>query len=278
MNLVMDQQINTHYSHSDLTATILAGLQAAGKAVNELTPDDLGAIDQFHIRGKAATLELAQRSGITATTRVLDVGGGIGGPARTLAGEVGCTVTVLDLTAEYCKVGELLTAYTRLGDRVTFQQGSALAMPFADASFDLVWTQHSAMNIADKAQLYAECARVLRPGGRLALHEVMAGSVSPILFPVPWARQPAINFLLSPTTLQGLITASGFETIAWVDESVLSLQWLQERLVAASTVTSPPPLGLHLLLGPEAGAMLRNYAHNLRETRIAVYQGIFVRN
>jgi ubiquinone/menaquinone biosynthesis C-methylase UbiE len=159
--------LNQHYGRGDLGAAIVAALGAAGKDPNTLTPDDLAPVDQFHIRGQEATLELVRLAELEPGAHVLDVGGGLGGPARTLAVTVGCRVTVLDLTEEYCRVGADLTQRAGLADRVSFRHGDALALPFEAGSFDAVWTQHSSMNIADKEALYREAHRVLRPGGRI---------------------------------------------------------------------------------------------------------------
>jgi SAM-dependent methyltransferase len=145
-------------------------------------------------------------------------------------------------------------------------------VPFEDAAFDAAWTQHSSMNIEDKERLYAEIGRVLRPGGRLAIHEIMAGEEAPPHFPVPWAAVPAISFLRPPEAVRGLIHASGFRECAWQDVSAASLAWVRERLAAPA-----PPLGLHLLLGAAAGEMLRNVARNLEERRITVVEGVFER-
>src|SRR5258708_3699292 len=177
-----EKSIDQLYGRADLFERILAGLQAAGKNVDPITLDDLGPVDNFHTRGTAATQELMERAGIKAGMHVLDVGGGIGGPARFLASKVGCQVTVLDLTEEFCRTGKLLTERSGLSGQIAFRQGNALDIPFPDAHFDLVWTQHGAMNIEDKERLYSEIYRVLRPGGQLAFHEVMAGTVSPIYF------------------------------------------------------------------------------------------------
>ncbi|MDQ3045762.1 MAG: methyltransferase domain-containing protein, partial [Chloroflexota bacterium] len=144
-------------------------------------------MDQFHIGGQEATLRLARLAGIHTGQTVLDVGGGLGGPARTLARAFECAVTVVDLTQEYCRVGAMLTSRTGLSPRVAFVNASALNLPFSNDAFDVVWTQHSSMNIANKDRLYDELRRVLRPGGRLALHEIMTGRRIPARFPVPWA-------------------------------------------------------------------------------------------
>lgn len=233
--------------------------------------------DQLHSRGKEATLELARLAGLRADERVLDVGGGLGGPARTLAREVGCRVTVLDLTEEYCRVGEMLTARTGLGERVEFRHGDALAMPFADGAFDVAWTQHSTMNIADKERLYAEMRRALRPGGRLAMHEIMAGPVQPIHFPVPWAPDPSISFLRPPGEVRALLQALGFEEMAWEDVTQLSLGWLRERAATAAAGQAGPPLGLHLALGSSFGMALRNVLRGLEEERLVIVEAVLER-
>jgi ubiquinone/menaquinone biosynthesis C-methylase UbiE len=160
-------------------------------------------------------------AGVAPEMRVLDVGG-LGGPARTLASEIDCSVEVLDVTEEFCRAGEMLITRTGRGDLVTFRHASALDMPHPDASFDTVWMQHSSMNIADKERLYAEIHRVLRPAGHLALHEIMGGPVAPIHVPVPWARGPEISFLRPPEEVRALITGIGFEESAWVDNAAPS--------------------------------------------------------
>ncbi len=270
--------INTHYTPGDLGAAILAGLIAQGKNPEAPALDDLAPVDQFHTGGKAATLELAQLVPLSAGTRVLDVGGGIGGAARLLASQAGCAVTVVDLTEAYCQVGEMLTRRTGLGQRVTFQHGDALALPFADQSFDVVWTQHATMNIAEKARLYAELARTLRPGGRLAFHEIMAGPNAPIAFPVPWATDQRISFLWPPEEVRSLLTGSGWREQTWVDKTAASLAFFEERLAIFERAAADlPPLGLHLLLGDRFGPAFGNMVRNLRKRRVTVIQAVFER-
>jgi ubiquinone/menaquinone biosynthesis C-methylase UbiE len=268
--------VSEHYARADLEQEILAALRTAGKDLHRLTSDDLAPATEFHVGGKEATVALAQLAGLCPETRVLDVGGGLGGPARTLASEFGCQVTVLDLTEEYCRVGERLTARTGLSDRVTFRHGNALTTPFGDGAFDAVWTQHSTMNVADKEQLYREIRRVLRPGGTLAFQEVMAGALSPIYFPVPWARTPQLSFLVEPSAARAQLAAMGFEEKAWLDVSAAALEGYRQRL-AAGSAASLPPLGLHLLLGDDFGEMTRNQIRNLEENRIVLVRGVFAR-
>jgi ubiquinone/menaquinone biosynthesis C-methylase UbiE len=180
-------------------------LAASGKHLDALTIDDLAPMDQFHGGGKEATVRLARLAGLTPEIRVLDVGGGLGGPARALAVEFGCHVTVVDLTESYVDAADELTTRLGLGDRVTHQVGDALDLPFDDGAFDVVWTQHSGMNIAAKERLYAGFHRVLRPGGLLALQEPMAGPVQPPIFPLMWARDAAASFLRTPQEMRAMI-------------------------------------------------------------------------
>jgi MPBQ/MSBQ methyltransferase len=272
------RSVGEHYASDDLAVAILTALHKAGNDLDSITAQDLTPVDQLHTRGKDATLELAHLAGITPEMRVLDVGGGLGGPARTLATEIGCSMEVLDVTEEFCRAGEMLTTRTGLGDLVSFRYASALDMPHPDASFDAVWMQHSSMNIADKERLYAEIHRVLRPGGHLALHEIMAGPVAPIHFPVPWARGPEISFLRPPEEVRALIASIGFDESAWVDDTASALRWFRERLAAANAASGElPPLGLHLVLGADLGQMFQNLARNLQEDRVVGVKGVFER-
>ena len=264
--------LNKHYGRTGLGEAILAALRGAGKDLDTIVADDLSPVVEFHIGGQAATLELAQLAGTGEGMRVLDVGSGLGGPARTLAQHYRCRVTGLDLTEEFCNVATMLTELTGMQDRVSFLHGDALDMPFEDGSFDLVWTQQACMNIEDKARLYQEVNRVLATGGRLVFQEVLGGSVMPLHFPVPWARESALSYLPVPEKVHGLLAAAGFRELIWRD---VTAQYLGEyRKLAAKTASSdpPPPLGVHLILGPDSGLMRQNVVRNLEEQRIVLVQ------
>lgn len=271
------KSLNAHYGRGDLGVAIVAGLRAAGKDLDALGPADLAPVDQFHTRGREATLELADLAGLAPGQRVLDVGGGLGGPARTLAAERGCHVTVLDLTEEFCRVGAELTSRLRLADRVEFRHGDALDMPFDAAAFDVVWTQHSTMNIDDKERLYREIHRVVRPGGTFAMHEIMAGESGPVHFPVPWARDPAISFLRPAVAVRSQLAGLGLVERVWRDTTAPSTDWFRKRLAAVRAAPTPPPLGLHLVLGDDFAAMFANQVRNLEEGRIAVIEAVWER-
>lgn len=271
-----DQTINAHYGKQDLGAAILAALQADGKDPDHLQPDDLAPIEHLHTRGKEATLHLLQLAPLQTGTKVLDVGGGLGGTARFLARSQGCSVTVLDLTEEFCRVGEMLTQRSGLSDLVRFQQGSALDMPFPDASFEAVWTQHSSMNIEDKPRLYREFHRVLQPGGQFAFFEIMAGPVQAPRYPVPWASEPSISFLVPPENIRHLLADTGFKEIKWQDASAAGIDWFRAR--AATSQGKPRSnLGQHLLFGAIFDEMFHNIQTNLEERRIVTIEGVFER-
>lgn len=271
MRTRINEAIQTHYKRSDLASDILVALEQAGKDVNSLSPEDLAPIDSFHIRGRAATLELARAAGLDATKRVLDVGSGVGGTSRCLAKEFGCRVTGIDLTDEYCRAAVMLSARTGLAHLVDFRQGDATNLPFDDCTFDVVWTEHVAMNIPDKARLYKEMHRVLSPGGTLAIYDVLAGPSGPVLFPVPWARTPDTSFLVQPDELRSLLAQAGFTITDWSDTTEAARVWFVS-LAEKIRKEGFSPLGFHVLLGADFQAMAQNQGRNLQEGRIVLGQ------
>ena len=272
----IDERVNRHYGWSGLMETIEEEIRRNGIDPARVTVDDLAPVDNYHWHRLAGTLALARAAGISAADSVLDVGGGIGGPARLLAHRYGCHVTVLDLTAEYCAIGETLTGWTHLEDKVSFVCANALTMPFPDGSFDVAWTQHASMNIADKAALYREMARVVRVGGRLAFFDVLAGPNQPIYFPVPWASDSSFNFLLTPEETRALIVRSGFREIAWLTGDALDAE-LDRPDPEAGKPPSQSALNPGLLNGPNGPQMGANVGRNSEEGRILPALGVYER-
>lgn len=259
--------IREYWECGGLTQAILEALTASGLALDRLTVDDLAAVDQFHGGGKAATDRLARLAPLTGLS-VLDVGGGLGGPARTLAVQHGARVVVLDLAESYVRAGAALTALLGLGEVVAHTIGDALALPFADATFDVVWTQNSSMNIADKAALLAAFRRVLRPRGKYVFQEPVAGPVQPPHFPLMWADRPALNFLLTAADLRALIQATGFRCVVWDDVTAEA---------SGGRAPASGPSIQSLVMGERLAAIAEAGRRNRDERRIAMVQAVFER-
>lgn len=270
----VEERVASHYTREDLYDAILAALEKAGQPVETVSIDDLAPVDEYHIRGREATKELLSRLSIDEHTRVLDVGCGIGGACRLIAAEYGARATGLDLSAEYCRVAEALSEKVGLGEKTTFERGSALATPFADGAFDVVLSQHVQMNVSDKEAYARELARVLRPGGILGIYEICAGPGGATHFPVPWAEDASISFLVPPERLRALLEAAGLELVRWRDVTTGGHAWF-EKVLERVKREGPPPVGLHLLMGAGAPEKMQNVLRNLAEERIVVVQGLF---
>jgi sarcosine/dimethylglycine N-methyltransferase len=259
--------VEAHYSASDIEARILAALRAAGLDPEQrLTPEQLAPLDHFHTGGFKASRELQELAQIRAEDRVLDIGAGLAGAARMLAHSPGCRVDCIELTSDYCTGAELLNRLTGLEDLIDVHQGSALELPFPDDTFDAAWMQNVGMNIADKRTLYAEICRVLKPGGRFAFQEMSAGEEPTIYFPLPWATDPADNFLVSAEEMHSLLGESGFVAETFEDAS--------DMILNSPAVTPQTQLGLSVFvdnLSEKAG----NARRSLQEGRIRFVRGIF---
>lgn len=265
--------VERHYTQGELERTIFLALESDGVDLERLVLDDLAPIDEFHIRGPEATTELAEEIGLGPGMRVLDVGSGLGGPSRRLASVYGCRVTGLDLTEAFCRVAEALSARLGLDHLVSYRTGTALDMPFEDMSFDVLWTQHVAMNIGQKNQLYTEMYRLLKPGGYLAIYDVIAGPGGEVYFPVPWARDPSISFLTTNEELRHFLGEAGFNIISWRDTTETGLAWFREKSTHIKK-HGRSALGYHILLGEDFPQMARNQLRSLNENRMALLQVI----
>lgn len=266
--------INKHYGKAGLLEKICALLAEEGKDPKAPTCDDLTAYDELHIGGRGETRNLARLAGVSEGKEVLDVGSGIGGPARTLAREFGAQVTGLDITEEFCRTARELTQRVGLSENISFQHGSALEMPFEDEQFDIVWTQFAAMNIDDRNRLYHEMFRVLRPGGALAIHEVMGASEAPLKFPVLWAEDPSISFVKPAPWVRNELAGIGLREKLWLDMTDFSIRWFEKK-VKVSDDGNAASIGAALSGGQNFTERAGNVLHNLREGSIVVIQTVW---
>jgi sarcosine/dimethylglycine N-methyltransferase len=264
------EDVRDHYRATGLAARLKMALLARGPEDRQLTPRALAALDQFHTRGLAATAELAKLAGIGAGMSVLDVGSGVGGPARFLAATCGCRVTGVDLSEAFVEAARYLTGRTGQGGEVSFETASALELPFESGRFDVVLLQHVAMNIADRARLYREIRRVLKLGGRFATFDVVSTGGEPH-YPVPWARTPATSFLLTADATRAAIEPAGFRTLAWLDDTEAAKAWIAELRASGP----PPSPNLGVVMGPDFAGLAANLGRNLLEGRIGILTAVF---
>jgi SAM-dependent methyltransferase len=265
-----------YYEGADLIERVLVALGAQGLPTEGLDPDQLVGMDEFHALGRPATLALANLAEVQRGQRVLDVGAGIGGPSRVLAHHFGAEVTALDPTRRFCELNRVLSDRTRLARRVTVVEGDARDIPFADASFDLVWTQAVWQNIREKARVAEEIHRVLRPCGRFALFEIVAGPGGELSYPVPWANGPQHSFLVTPAEMRELLSGVGFVELVW-NEGV-DIQTSIQKAVTARLGMTTGASGLTLeLVMPDFQARLASLARNVDARAVELVQAVLGR-
>jgi len=270
------KNIHGYYSPNDLYDRIIGGLNEIGKDLSKVTLDDLQPVDEFHIRGNIATKELIELSGFTSDMHILDVGCGVGGSTRRLSHETGCCVTGIDLSDQYIETAERLTQLLNMQERVRFHAASALAMPFEDNTFDGVWSIQMGMNVEDKLSWLKEVYRVLKPGGRAVLYEVCGNKNTPVYFPVPWAQDSSMSFLVPPESFREVITFAGFDIDVWNDKTDLA-QKAFAHMTEPNGVPDLPELGVHLLVGNDILTKAYNLHRNLDEERVSLIEAVAVK-
>lgn len=274
----VQSDVSRHYTHGALVQTIRDGIVSAGKTTETVTVDDLALIDEFHIGGRGASEEFLDQLGFSSQMNILDVGCGLGGPARLVASRYGCRVTGIDLTAEYVETANVLCNWVKLDQRVSLRQGSALAMPFAEGSFDGAYMLHVGMNIEAKGKLATEVARVLRPNSAFGIYDVMRTGPGDLDYPVPWATTPDLSAVAGPEQYKAALQRAGFTVIAERNRRDFALAFFAELRAGRAAAAGPPPLGLHVLMGSSAPEKVQNMMENISSGRIAPIELIARRN
>jgi len=272
-SLADTHSVEEHYRSAGITARVLAALRNVNGPDVAITPDTLAPIDHFHGKGAIATEELAAVLQPQTTDHVLDIGCGIGGPARWIAAKYGCRVTGVDLTPEFCGAARELNSLTGLADRVEILHASALALPVPDDSFDRAYSQAALMNISDKRGVFREALRVLRPGGLLALSLAGAGSAGEPRYPLPWATTTDISFLATPDEIRGDLLAAGFEIVFLRDAAAAVAASLAPVLKQLET-EGLPPLGEHIVTGENAKEWRINSRRSTAEGRLSMIEAL----
>jgi len=271
----MESQIKNHYNSDNLTQKIKTALINAGKNISTLKPRDLSAVDQLHTGGAVGSLELLKKINLSEDMLVLDAGCGIGGSSRLIAKEFNCQVIGIDLADKFIPAANFLTQCVALENLVSFQQGSILDLPFEENTFDAILCQHVLMNIEDKSRAVKEFFRVLKPGGKLILHEITKGDNNTFVFPVPWAASPGISFLEPWDLMSPIFEKQGFKTLSYSDETSGACSWW-EKVKAISQKTRPQvnALGPGLVFGDNAKFFGENMHANFKNHSICLVEAV----
>jgi len=264
-----EHQVASHYTHGALLKTLCNGLGKLGKTTTEVTIDDLGPVDEFHIGGRVATRHFLDQLDIDASHQILDVGCGIGGASRFAAYTYGCRVTGIDLTHEYVQTGNELCKWVNLNDHITLEVSNATALPFLEQTFDRAFMLHVGMNITEKQKLATEIYRVLKPGGKVGIYDVMRIQDGDIAFPVPWATDADGSSLSTVGEYKAALQSAGFHVTSEQNRREFAVDFFAQLKAKTANASASPPLGLHLLMGGTAPEKIKNMVDNIARNIIA---------
>ena len=265
----MKNSVTEHYTHGQLLERILQGVEAIGKTPATVTVDDLAPVDEFHIGGRQASEDFICQLELSADDYTLDIGCGLGGTSRFVASRVGCRVTGIDLTPEFVSTGQSLCDWVGLSDQVELHQGDATEMPFADESFDAAFMLHVGMNITNKAGLFAEVYRLIKPGALFGIFDVMQTSDEPLTYPVPWSSVPGTSALATQDQYVKALEQTGFDIIKIRDRRDFAAEFFAETRRQMEEAGGAPPLGVHIAMGESAPIKISNMVENIAAGRVA---------
>lgn len=264
-----EKTVSDHYTHGSLLDSIQASITRLGKTIGSVTVEDLGPVDEFHIGGREATEHFLNQLNFSGQDHILDVGCGLGGASRFIASRYKAKVSGIDLTQEYIDTGNTLCRWVGLNNQVTLLQGNALSIPFDDEYFDGALMLHVAMNIEDKAQLFAEVYRVLRPGSTLGVYDIMRNKDGELAYPVPWATEKSTSLLATADQYKQAMSSAGFVVSKENDRRDFALDFFKKLRVKNEANGGPPPLGLHTLMGESTTVKIKNMIDNIDADLIA---------
>ncbi len=273
-SLFVPDAVLGNYERPNLLAAICDALAASGLTPQTVTSDDLAAIDQFHIGGRAATKGLIDQLRLGRDDYVIDLGSGLGGTARLVASEFGCRVVGVDLTEDYVAAGTEICRWQGLDGQVALHCGSIMSLPFPDKTFSAACMLHVGMNIPDKIRLFQEVARVLKPGARFGLYDVMTDRPGELAFPLPWTKGPEGNAIARVAAYREALEQSGFAIVAQCDRQSFALDYFAAQQSAAARRSN---LGLQLLMGERRQDQVRNMIAAVKAGLLAPVELVAVR-
>ena len=267
--MLNEENVSRHYQNDRLLESIKIGLEKLGKDINSITIEDLAPVDEFHIGGRVATEHLLAQLNLSPKAHVLDIGCGIGGASRFTAKNYMSTVSGIDLTQEFIKTGQALCDWTGLENQINLSHNSALLMPFKNQLFDAAYMIHVGMNIDNKTRLFKEIHRVLQPGAKLGIYDVMQTGEGSLNYPVPWADSHEISALASIDEYKGSLLTSGFTILDETNRRQFSLDFFKEYKARMAAQSEPPALGLHLVMGESLTTKMQNVLASISNGHIA---------
>jgi SAM-dependent methyltransferase len=260
------KSVSEFWAKGDPKERVMRALSDAGLTSGRLTVQDLAPIDHFHARGFPATVDLADRLTVNSGDQILDIGCGVGGPARYMAERFGCRVSGIDITPGFIEAGAELNRLTGMSDQVDLRVGDGATLPYDDATFDGAYSQHVTMNVRDRAAFFAEALRVIKPGGFFALSEHGLGPNGDPIYPLPWADEPSMSFLKTRPETEALLSEAGFISIETVDTGSRYVEGYRAML-SASGSGEAPKLGIHVLGGGQTATRAGNSTRSIEEGR-----------